>query len=246
MGMSAITAVPGPSPAYRVQDDLNRESLPQSQRDPGRKIAWMNAICATVLAVGVLLRRDAQQFFFNPAMLEIPPVVIPEFVPEPPQAQQEKVQEEQPTETPPDAPVLPTLVAPDNAKVNFEVQVTGPTVTKTDVSKLGPPPRETRRAAPVQSGPVIFRGGSSTDGGFYPLPSYPRDALLRKESGDVQAYVEVAEDGTPSKVEIRVSSGSSTLDRTLLSQIRKLWRWPVSPGGTVRQYLVPFEFRLSN
>ena len=95
-------------------------------------------------------------------------------------------------------------------------------------------------------GPTIFRGGSSTDGGFYPLPSYPRDALLRKESGDVQAYVEVAEDGTPSKVEIRISSGSSTLDQTFLSQIRKLWRWPVSPGGAVRQYLVPFEFRLGN
>ncbi len=243
--MSATIAVQASSNSPGVQDDLNRESLPRSQRDPGRKVAWTNAVCFSVLAVGILLRQDAQQFIFKPAPAEPPPVVIQEFIPEQKVETVEQVPEEQPTEQPVEAPVVPTLVAPASAKVNFVVEVSGPTVTRADISKIGPPPRETRRTAPAKTGPTIFRGETGTDGGFYPKPTYPRDALQRRESGEVQAYVEVAEDGSPAKVEIRVSSGSRTLDRALLNQIRNLWRWPASPGNPNRQYLVPFEFKIN-
>ena len=243
--MSATIAVPGPSHSTGVQDDLNRESLPRSQRDPGRKVAWTNAVCFSVLAVGILLRQDAQQFIFRPAPVEPPPVLIQEFIPEQKLETVEQVPEDQPSEQPVDAPVIPTLVAPENAKVNFVVEVNGPTITRADISKIGPPPRETRKAAPAKTGPTLFRGDTGTDGGFYPKPTYPRDALQRRESGEVQAYVEVAEDGSTAKIEIRVSSGSRTLDRALLNQIRNLWRWPASPGVAVRQYLVPFEFKIN-
>ena len=243
--MSATIAVPGPSHSTGVQDDLNRESLPRSQRDPGRKVAWTNAVCFSVLAVGILLRQDAQQFIFRPAPVEPPPVLIQEFIPEQKMETVEQVPEDQPAEQPVDAPVIPTLVAPESAKVNFVVEVTGPTITRADISKIGPPPRETRKAAPAKTGPTLFRGDTGTDGGFYPKPTYPRDALQRRESGEVQAYVEVAEDGSTAKIEIRVSSGSRTLDRALLNQIRNLWRWPALPGVAVRQYLVPFEFKIN-
>ena len=243
--MSATIAVQASSDSTGVQDDLNRESLPRSQRDPGRKFAWTNAVCFSVLAIGILLRQDAQQSIFKPGPVEPPPVVVLEFIPEQKMENVEPVPEEQPAEQPVDAPVIPTLVAPESTKVNFVVEVSGPTVTRADISKIGPPPRETRRAAPAKTGPTIFRGDTGTDGGFYPKPTYPRDALQRRESGEVQAYVEVAEDGSPAKVEIRVSSGSRTLDRTLLNQVRNRWRWPASPGTPIRQYLVPFEFKIN-
>ena len=243
--MSATISVQASSHPTGVQDDLNRESLPRSQRDPGRKVAWTNAVCFSVLAVGILLRQDAQQFIFKPAPLEPPPVVIQEFIPETKSSPKEAVPEEQPPEQVVDAPVLPTIVAPDNSKPNYVVEISGPTVTRADISKIGPPPRETRRAAPAKTGPTIFRGDSNTDGGFYPKPTtYPTEARQRRESGEVQVYVEVTEDGSPTKVEIRVSSGSRTLDRASLNQVRNLWRWPASPGNPIRQYLVPFEFNL--
>lgn len=237
--MSLTAAAPLAPGEGRVRDDLNRESLPQSQFDPSRKIAWSNAICAAVLGIGLCLRRDAQQFQFRPETVESAPVVIPEFVPEPPPVNEETVVDEK-MEVPPDAVAVPVVVAPDPSKVNFAVTVTGPTVRAADYKYAPPPPRVTQR--PTQSGPQIFRGGPSTDGGFYQEPPYPRDALLRKEQGELQLYVVVSEDGTPTEVSVRIASGSPTLDRHSLTFVKKYWRWPAGPR---REFLVPVQYRIN-
>lgn len=237
--MSATAAAPVAHQAYRVHDDLNRESLPQTQQDPSRKLAWMNAVCATVLGVGIFFHSEAKKFEFHIDMVESLPVVIPEFVPEttPPQVQ-EKVEEES-SDQPTDAPAVPVVVAPANAPVNFAVTVTGPTIQATDFKYVPPPPRVTTRAASAPSGPVVFRGGASTDGGSYPDVPYPRDALMRRETGEVQLYVVVTEDGAPEKVEVRISSGSPVLDRSSRQHVKNYWRWP---AGAKREFLVPIEF----
>ena len=98
---------------YRVQDDLNRESLPQTQRDPSRKIAWANAICATVLGVGVFFHSEVRRFEFHADMVEALPVVIPEFVPEVTPPPQQDIQDEDKTDQVTDAPVVPVVVAAD-------------------------------------------------------------------------------------------------------------------------------------
>jgi TonB family protein len=224
---------------YRVQDDLNRESLPQTQRDPSRKIAWANAICATVLGVGVFFHSEVRRFEFHADMVEALPVVIPEFVPEVTPPPQQDIQDEDKTDQVTDAPVDPVVVAADPSKVNFAVTVNGPTVTATDFRYAPPPPRITQRPTSAPSGPTVFRGGSSTDGGSYPDAPYPRDALMRRETGEVQLYVVVAEDGTAEKVEVRISSGSPTLDRTSRAHVLKYWHWPAGPR---REYLVPIEY----
>ncbi len=235
--MSLTAAPPTASREYRVQDDLNLESLPQTQRDPSRKIAWANAICATVLGIGLFLRRDAQQFNFKPELVESAPVVIPEFVPEPPH-QDEQVVEDKPEEQT-EAAVVPVVVAPDPSKVNFAVPVTGPTVKATDFKYAGPPPRTTQRSGP--SGPQVIHAGDSADGGSYPQPDYPREALLRRETGSGEVYIEVDADGALTKAEIRISSGSPVLDRAALTAVRKKWKFP--PGG-VRTFRWPFEFTM--
>lgn len=235
--MSLSAAAPLAPRDHRVHDDLNLESLPRSQRDPERKIAWTNAICVTVLGIGIFLRREAQQYSFKPDMVESAPVAIPVFIPEPPQTQEEVVVDQ--NEPPPEAAMVPVVVAADASKVNFAVPITGPTVKAADFKYAPPPPRLTQR--PTSSGPTIFRGGASTDGGFYDQPPYPRDALLRKEQGEVQLYVVVSEDGTPAEVSVRISSGSPTLDRNSLSFVRKYWRWPAGPR---REFLVPLEYHL--
>ena len=236
--MSATAAAPATD--YRVQDDLNRESLPQSQRDPTGKVAWTNAICAAVLGVGVLFHAEARRFEFRAEVVDSLPVEIPEFVPEvtPPQTQDK--QEEEPSDQVNDAPVVPTVVVADSPSVNFSVAVTGPTVTAKEFTYVPPPPRNPpKHVASAPSGPQVFRGGASTDGGTYPDVPYPRDALMRRETGEVQLYVAVTEDGSPEKVEVRISSGSPVLDRSSRQHVQKYWRWPAGPR---REYLVPIEF----
>ena len=88
-------------------------------------------------------------------------------------------------------------------------------------------------------GPQLF-SPKSNDGGFYPVVAYPRDALIREETGTTRLYVTVTPDGTPERVEVIKSSGSLSLDRAASNGIR-LWHWP--EGGR-RKFLIPVQFIL--
>lgn len=241
MSASALTGMP--SSAMRVVDDLYRESLPQTHRDPLRKVTWMNAVCASVLTVGILLTKKPAEMVFHPEVIDSTPMVIPEFVPDTnPQVPQPQEQVEESTDTPADAPVIAAVVVADPSKVSFAVPVVGPTTQAVDYRYVPPPPRVEQRAAPSRpSGPTEFKGGASNDGGSYPKPEYPRDSLIRRESGLVRLYVVVSEDGGPEKVEIREPSGFFGLDRAAVACVKRYWRWPAGPR---REYIVPIDFTL--
>jgi TonB family protein len=242
--MSATIAAPLASRELRVRDDLNRESLPQTHRDPNRKVAWMNAICGSVLVVGVLLTKEPAAIAFSPQPIDTAPVVIPEFIPDnTPKVQQAEEQPDETTEPNLDTPALPTVVVADASKVTFAVEIKGPTVAAADYRYVPPPPRNPPSALPKPSapaGPQIFHG-TETDGGTYPKGAYPIDAQRRRETGEVRIYVAVTEEGLPEKVEVRIPSGSFTLDRDAVSWVKR-WRWP--KGGR-REYIVPYEYRLN-
>jgi TonB family protein len=238
----SVDTMTSPAPgALRVTDDLNRESLPQTHRDPIRKVVWMNAVCSSVLAVGLVLTKKPAEYAFHPELIESAPVIIPQFVPDP-TPPKEVVEQDMQDTTEPDAvaPVAPTVVVADPSKVAYAVPVSGPVVTTTDYRYVPPPPRTTSRPKPP-AGPLLFRGGPSSDGGYYPKVEYPRDALLRHESGEVRLYAVVNEDGSLEKLEVNVPSGSATLDRSALQGVKKFWRWP---AGGRREYIIPIEFRL--
>lgn len=236
--MSATLAAPAVQ--YRVQSDLNKESLPQSNRDPQRKVWWMNAICASVLVIGFFLTKEPAEFAFQPVVIEVP-MQVEVFTPEPPPQQQPP--EETPEEVVEEVEVSviqPTVVAADPSKVAFAVEVRGPTVTSSDLRKVAPPPafQQKPKAAPP-SGPVLFRGDSQ---GFYPpMSSYPAEAQKRRESGEVMLLVVVGDDGSPLEISTHSSSGSVNLDRAARDHVRRFWRWP---PGSRREYHVPFLFKL--
>ncbi|MFM7101130.1 MAG: TonB family protein [Verrucomicrobiota bacterium] len=236
-GHGTTTAV-----AYQVRSELSMACLPQSSRDPGRKLAWVNALCAMFLVTGLVGIKAPLALVLRPVEVDEPLVIPVEvFTPNNEAPPPEEVQELPEDAVVTDAPVLPTLVAPDPSKVAFAVPVQGPTVTaRTAALASPPPPRTVVQAKPAPTGPVLFRPGAG-QGGYFPKPQYPRDAQLRKEQGEVQLFVEVGEDGQPTKVEVRISSGSPTLDRETLNHVRRFWRW--TPGEK-RQFLVPWEWRL--
>ena len=77
-------------------------------------------------------------------------------------------------------------------------------------------------------------------------PSYPPIARRRGEQGKVLLYVLVKADGSAGQVELRNSSGSSTLDQSALEAV-KHWRFIPARLGADNidsSVLVPLVFRL--
>ncbi len=254
--MSTSAAVDGPNaergsqPTYRLHSELYRACLPQVAEDTGRRLIWMNTVCALFLAGGVLgiahppglvLQR------FNTDEVT-PPVEIREFKQEPQQQQEAPAEDDAPPDEP--APAEPVsvpavVVAPADANVAFAVEVKGPVIISKDPNFAVPPPRETRRssAPTAPAGPRRFeRGGGGTgEGRFTPEPQYPREALLRRESGAGEFLVTIDATGGITEMKLLSSSGSPTLDSAFRQHVRRLWRFRPEDAG---DWIVPFEYRL--
>lgn len=79
-----------------------------------------------------------------------------------------------------------------------------------------------------------------------PAPDYPASAKKRSIQGKVLLDVVVKTDGTPAKVTISRSSGSSTLDEAALDAVKQ-WRFiPARRSGQLIQanVIVPVEFKI--
>ena len=60
-----------------LKDELARFCLPEVNRDPTRKLAWMNSICILFLLVGILGATSARVPLKSaPAVEEIAPVIL--------------------------------------------------------------------------------------------------------------------------------------------------------------------------
>lgn len=225
---------------YHLGSDLARLCLPTAGRDPNRKLAYVNSICAGFLLVGLVgLRMPEPHVRPIPEPVEIVPVV---FTPpeQPPSVAQEETLE-QPLEDLPepslDTPVVATVVAADPSAVAFAVPVQGPVILA-PARFAAPPPRVVRPPPPA---PTRFVPTGKEEGSF-PWPrSYPRQALLDRQQGTVMLLVQVGEDGRPTSVTVHESSGYGTLDRHALEWVRDNWRWPPGPP---RAYYVPFVYQL--
>lgn len=235
--------------SYRLQSELYRSCLPQVAEDTGRRLIWMNTVCALFLAGGVLGIAHPPGLVLQKFTAEevTPPVEIREFKQEPQQQQQAPAEEEAPEDEP--APAEPVsvqavVVAPADANVAFAVEVKGPVIISKDPNFAVPPPRETRRSAPAgPTGPRRFeRGGGGTgEGRFTPEPQYPREALLRRESGAGEFLVTIDATGGIAEMKLLSSSGSPTLDSAFRQHVRRLWRFRPEDAG---DWIVPFEYRL--
>jgi protein TonB len=154
--------------------------------------------------------------------------------PPPPQPIEMKVQRPQPTPQPirqqvtPQPPVDVPIEVPDGSL---------------------PPVVETRIDVPPQP-PIPPSGPGETSRLEYasaPPPAYPREAMRRSLEGTVVLRVLVDVDGTPLSVEIKRSSGHSSLDEAAKRQVLKRWKFrpAIVDGRAVQVYgIVPLSFEL--
>jgi protein TonB len=238
--MESAPAVAVSSP-YALSSELARLCLPAATRDANRKLAYANSVCFLFLFIGLVgLKMPKPYVRPLPEVVDYAPVV---FTPpdQPPPTTTDQPPPDQPEDTrdvTTDAPVVATVVAADASKVAFAVPVHGPVILAPARYAAAPPPQLVK-APPPQPTKFIPRQGEA---GSYPWPKeYPRQALASRQEGTVMLFVSVGADGVPAQVEVKDSSGYSSLDRFAAQWVREKWRWP--PGAT-RLYYVPFEFHL--
>lgn len=225
---SPATAATAGASRYALRSELAQFCLPAADRDANRRLAYINSICLMMLVMGVAGVRA-------PHLIRKEPEPVQQFMPvdlspvEPEQRPQDQPPPEETPDTsldaPTDAPVIATVVAADASAVRFAVPVTGPVVYAPAQFAQAPPPNPQR---PSNSQPVRFVR-NTTDGGYYPQPSYPRLALEQRMQGTAVLYLRVEATGAVTSVEINKSSGYGVLDRHAQDWVQNKWRFP--PGN---------------
>jgi len=223
-----------PNISYELTDELARLCLPATNRDPDRKLAWMNSVCILFLLVGV--------FGAKPASISIKPVppieaiapVILEPVPPPQTVTANEDENETERQTPEASQVV--VVTPNAPDINFSVPTIGNLIAPRALAQA-PPLKPLQPPAPASQLAQLGNTGSS---GARPQPPYPKIALEQGEQGSVELLMRADAAGGIVSVEIQSSSGSSILDRATLDFIKRHWTLP--SGASSNQL---FETRIT-
>ena len=225
------------SPAYALKDELARYCLPPANRDPNRKLAWVNSICILFLLIGIL---GAQSVFIPikpvpPAERVVATVIEP--LPSPPQTSQEEQSQKLEESEKPDTPRV-VVVTPDAPNISFAVPTIGNLVVPNAISQAPPlrPLPATLRTMPVSL-------GNTGSGGERPQPPYPKLALDQYQQGKVTLSLSADEAGIITSVEVKESSGFPILDRSAVDYVRRHWRVP--PGTGSRLFEATITYRLT-
>src|SRR6266700_1576368 len=89
-------------PATGLKSELARFCLPEANRDPNRKLAWVNSICILFLLIGVVGAKSGSISMKKPPPLEeTVPVLIDTPPPPPTKVEQPR---EQPDQEKPETP----------------------------------------------------------------------------------------------------------------------------------------------
>jgi TonB family protein len=77
----------------------------------------------------------------------------------------------------------------------------------------------------------------------FPNPPFIPNLLKPGESASVEIYLEVAEDGSKTLVEIKRPSGIRELDQKVLQHVRTRWRFDAL--GEARKYTWEYEMQVN-
>jgi TonB family protein len=222
------------NPDYELKSDLARLCLPAANRDPDRKLAWMNSICLLFLLIGIAgARQGLIAIKPVPPLQEIIPVVV-EPATLPPQPTLEKRTAD---EVKPDAQPV-AVVLPQMPNINFSVPTIGSLVVPANLASA--PPLEPMRAVAQ-----IHSVGSTGAGGDRPQPPYPPIALDEAEQGTVTLSITGDAGGNVVAVDVKQSSGFPVLDRSAMDFVKRHWRLPNGSGNQLFETKITYQLQLN-
>ncbi|HWX18622.1 MAG TPA: energy transducer TonB [Candidatus Binatia bacterium] len=227
------------SPRYELTDELARFCLPATQRDPNRKLAWVNSVCILFLLVGILGTKSIGIFIkpLPPAPEELVPVVV-EPVALPPQTATEQNQQQNEQQRP-DTPQV-VVVTPEAPNISFAVPTIGNLVVPNALAKA-PPLAPLQPPAPLKTQPLNLENTGS--GGERPQPPYPKIALEQAQQGTVTLLLRADEAGNIISVEVKTPSGSPLLDRSTLEFVKRHWTVPRGTGAHVFEATITYKLQ---
>ena len=226
------------SPANGLKSELAWFCLPQTKRDPNRKLAWVNSICIFFLLIGLVGAKPASiSKQPPPPLVEVVPAIIEPAPPPPtmeePQRRNETEQDKQ------DTPQV-VVVTPESPSINFAVPTVGNLSVPSSIAQA-PSLAPMTPVAPLRSRPTAI--STTGNGGERPAPPYPKIAQEEGEQGSVTLSITVDDAGNISQVELKESSGSALLDRTALDYVRKHWIIPPINGARFYESTITFQLR---
>jgi hypothetical protein len=233
--------------SYALTSDLAAFCLPAAGRDPNRKYAYACSVFSAVVLVGAIgiVRVERLVIKELPPVQEAMQVEIPQTEQPAPPTPDDQPKDFNPSpETVAEAPPMPVIVAAADANVPFAIPTFGNvTVTGLVARASAPPPMSfvpKPPPAPAQKPePAVFKRASRPRGSF-PEPPFPTGMLRSGQTVDLTLTVEVAETGSPEKVEVAASSGIYELDRKVAQHVKSRWHWE---PGQARLWTVPFGFQ---
>jgi TonB family protein len=214
---------------YELKDELARLCLPQANRDPNLKLAWVNSVCILFLLIGITGARRGVIAIrpVPPIREEVPVVVLPTVLP--PQAVAQKPEQAEQNNQP------QVLVALPNApNINFGVPTIGTLVVP---AALASAPQE----APVRIGSLNNTGA----GGERPEPPYPPIAQETGEQGTVKLLLGGDAAGNIISIDVKESSGFPILDHATVDFIKRHWRLPSGTGNRLFETSITYQLQLN-
>ncbi len=222
-------------PGYELTDELARYCLPPANRDPNRKLAWVNSICILFLIIGVAGAKSVSIALQSPPPLR--PETVPVFIePPPPPASADQPKPEQTIQQTPDAPRV-VVAVPDSPAILFSV----PTIANVLAENGSPTTPPVNPMQPVEA--LRSRPATLINPGGYerPKPVYP--AFLQGRGGEVSVTVLITVDqsGIVTDVKVAQSSSVAELDKYVLTFVKKRWIIPPAEGNNTN-YETTFHF----
>lgn len=229
--MTTPRSQPGQNPAGYVLSPQTAElCLPVVRRDPNRKLAQVDSICALFLLVGTV------GFYAPPIPVRpVAPVTDPvgmqweetETTEDQPKAVETTSDADSDAQSDPAVSELPPIVQPLGPQA-FPVYL--PTVRPRLLSLLpAPAPRDSAAPSSAPRWREVFAGASG-GGEVRPAPEYPWRLKEQRMQGSVVLRIIVGENGVPQEVLVHQTSGYPELDLYTRDWVKKHWRWPA--GGS--------------
>jgi len=237
--MQTVDAI-GVARPYELTSELARLALHATDRDPDRKLAWVNSICILFLLIGIVGSKPA-----SIRIKPLPPVeevnaAIVEPLPPPPQHLSEPRKEEQQNEQEqPNAPQV-VVVTLETPAINFSVPTIGNLLVPNAVAAAPPLQPLKQPVAPLHTVPTVLN--TTGNGGARPEPPYPKIALEQAQQGSVMLRMTVDDAGLIQTIEVAQSSGFPILDHSALEFVKR--HWTVPPGKGSRIYEATINYKL--
>ena len=226
---------------YELESELARLSLHATDRDPNRKLAWVNSVCILFFLIGVFGSRPASLRIKPLPLVEEVSAAIVEPLPPPPQTQTEQQPQEQNDQEQPDTPqvVVVTLDAPT---INFAVPTIGNLMVPNALA-AAPPAAPLKPVAPLHTQPTVLT--TTGAGGDRPQPPYPKIALDQGQQGSVSLRMAVNDAGSIQTIEIAESSGFPVLDRSALDFVKRHWLVPPGTGARTCEATINYKLQMN-